>query len=361
MNEKNGGRTLFRAEDLQRYAAALLRGGGFTERQALQTSEVLVWANMRGVDSHGVLRIPRYVEMVESGIIDPAAEPSIVRRDNAVSVLEARRAPGATAMVAAMDEAIERATQFGVGWCCARGITHAGAIGYYALEAARRGCIGIVMTASGPLMAYHGSRVKGVSTNPIAIAAPSQGDPVLLDMSTATVALGKIMAARDAGIAIPERWGLDGEGRPTTNPAEVTTLMPMGGPKGSGLSLMIEIIASLLIANPVIAPALEGAGSAAMNGMALAMRVGAVGELDAFRGEVDRLAAAVRALPRAAGVESILMPGERGFCTAAERRRDGIPLSIGTLKRLSALGNRYGIAAPAALDAGRSQSPGGYD
>ena len=279
--------------------------------------------------------------MVESGIIDPAAEPSFVRRDGAVSVLEARRAPGATAMIAAMDAAIERAVQFGVGWCSARGITHAGAVGFYALEAARRGCIGIVLTASVPLMAYHGARASGVSTNPIAIAVPSTGDPVLLDMSTSTVALGKIMAARDAGTAIPDDWGLDRDGRPTTDPAAVATLTPLGGPKGSGLSLMIEIIASLLIANPVIAPALEGMKSAGMNGMALAMRVGAVGDLDPFRLEVDRLAAAVRGLPRAAGVEAILMPGERGFATAAKRRHDGIPLSIGTVKRLAALGARH--------------------
>jgi ureidoglycolate dehydrogenase (NAD+) len=359
MTERDVGLVLLRAEDLQRYAAALLKSGGFTEPQARQTAEVLVWANLRGVDSHGVLRVPRYVEMVESGVIDPAAEPSLARRDGAVSVLEARRAPGATAMIAAMDEAIDRASQFGVGWCCARGITHAGAVGYYALEAVRRGCIGIVMTASSPLMAYHGARVSGVSTNPIAIAAPSTGDPILLDMSTATVALGKIMAARDAGASIPDTWGVDGEGCPTTNPKEVATLTPLGGPKGSGLSLMIEIIASLLVSNPVIAPALQGEKSAGMNGVALAMRVGAVGALDPFRLEVDRLAAAVRGLPRATGVESILMPGERGFATEAKRRRDGIPLSVGTFKRLSALGDKYEVAAPAVLnglDAGASPS-----
>ena len=359
MSEGDGGLVLVRADDLQRYASALLKAGGFTEPQARQTSEVLVWANIRGVDSHGVLRVPRYVEMVESGLIDPAAEPSVVRRDGAVSVLEARRAPGAPAMVAAMAEAIHSASQFGVGWCCARDITHAGAVGYYALEAARRGYIGIVMTASGPLMAYHGSRVPGVSTNPIAIAAPSTDAPILLDMSTATAALGKIMAARDAGTVIPATWGLDGKGHPTTDPADVTTLTSLGGPKGSGLSLMIEIIVSLLVANPVIAPALEGARTAGMNGMALAMRVGAVSRLAPFQSEVDRLAAALKGLPLAAGVESILMPGERGFDTAAKRRQGGVPLPIGTFKRLATLGERYGVAAPSALHAGTSQSQAG--
>lgn len=348
-----------RADDLRHYAAALLRAGGFTEAYARQSADVLVWANLRGVDSHGVLRVPRYVEMVESGLIDPRAEPIIARREGAVALLDARRAPGASAMIMAMDEAIARAAEFGVGWCCARSITHAGAVGYYALEAARRGCIGVVMTASGPLMAYHGARVSGVSTNPIAIAAPSTGDPILLDMSTATVPLGKIMAARDAGVAIPHGWGVDGEGRPTTDPKAVETLTPMAGPKGSGLSLMIEIIASLLASNPVIAPALEGATAAGMNGVALAMRVGALTDPDPFRLEVERLATAVRGLPRAAGVGSILMPGERGFGAEAKRRRDGIPLAVGTFRRLVALGAKCGVAAPASLNepnAGMSSS-----
>ena len=179
---------------------------------------MLVWANARGVDSHGVLRIPRYVEMVEAGTINPDAEPEVVERKGAISVLEAARAPGSTAMVAAMQEAVEQASKFGVGWCSARNITHAGAIGYYALQAAAKGYVGIVMTASGPLMAYHGSRGSAVSTNPLAIAVPSTGEPIVLDMSTANVALGKVMAARDAGQSIPPDWGVDAQGQPTTDP-----------------------------------------------------------------------------------------------------------------------------------------------
>ena len=130
---------LFRPEDLQRYAAALLAAGGFGRKQAEQTAEVLVWANARGVDSHGVLRIPRYVEMVEAGTIQPDAGPAVVERKGAISVMEAARAPGASAMVAAMQEAVEQASRSGIGWCSARNITHAGAIGYYALKAAEKG------------------------------------------------------------------------------------------------------------------------------------------------------------------------------------------------------------------------------
>jgi ureidoglycolate dehydrogenase (NAD+) len=342
---------LFRPNDLQRYAAALLAGGGFGRRQAEQTAEVLVWANARGVDSHGVLRIPRYVEMVEAGTIRPDAEPAVVERKGAISVLEAARAPGATAMVAAMQEAVEQASKFGVGWCSARNITHAGAIGYYALRAAAKGCVGIVMTASGPLMAYQGSRGSAVSTNPLAIAVPSQGEPIVLDMSTANVALGKVMAARDAGKSVPPDWGVDDAGQPTTDPNQVATLTPLGGPKGSGLSLMIEILASVLVNNPVIAPALAGKGAGRMNGLAISVQIDAFGATDRFANDVAQLAQALKAVPLASGTSSILMPGERGFAEAALRGAQGIPLPPGTVARLAKLAERFGVGPPSAIAA----------
>ena len=338
--------SLFRPEDLQRYAAALLAGGGFGCKQAEQTAEVLVWANARGVDSHGVLRIPRYVEMVEAGAIVPGAEPAVVERKGAISMLEASRAPGASAMVAAMQEAVEQAAKFGVGWCSARNITHAGAIGYYALQAAAKGFVGIVMTASGPLMAYQGSRGSAVSTNPLAIAVPSQGEPIVLDMSTANVALGKVMAARDAGKPIPPDWGVDETGQPTTDPKRVATLTPLGGPKGSGLSLMIEVLVSVLANNPVIAPALAGKGAGRMNGLAISVQIDAFGAIDRFTNDVAQLAQALKAVPLAADTTPILMPGERGFAEAAVREARGIPLPSGTVARLAKLAERFGVGPP---------------
>jgi ureidoglycolate dehydrogenase (NAD+) len=347
MTDEAANSVLFGCEDLQRYAAALLVGGGFRPQQAEQTANVLIWANERGVDSHGVLRIPRYVEMVEAGTINPSAEPAVVERKGAISVLEASRGPGASAMVAAVREATDRATTSGVGWCSARNITHAGAIGYYALQAAEKGYIGIVMTASGPLMAYHGSSGSAVSTNPLAIAVPSfDRDPIVLDMSTANAALGKVMAAKDAGRSIPPDWGVDEKGQPTNDPKKVTTLTPLGGPKGSGLSLMIEILASVLVNNPVIAPALTGGGAGRMNGLALAVQIDAFGQSDRFGRDVIHLVQALKAAPLAAGATSILMPGERGFGQAASRRASGIPLASGTVARLKELGDRLGVAAP---------------
>lgn len=341
---------LLGAQTLKDYASALLQAGGYTSAHAERTADTLVWANARGANSHGVLRIPRYIEMVETGIINPTAKPELESRDGAVAVLDADKAPGPSAMVAAMDAAIDLAETFNIGWCSARNITHAGAVGYFALRAAERGYIGIIMTASGPLMAYHGAKVSGLSTNPISISAPSTGLPLLLDMSTSTAAFGKIMHAKDAGIAIQPDWAIDADGNPVTDPKQVATLTPLGGPKGSGLSLMIEVLSSVLVANPVISTVLGG-GKGAMNGVALAIKIGAFGAPEVFAGQIAALGQQLKGLPKAPGTDEILMPGERGFRLSEERMRTGIPVADGTLDRLAVLGDRLGVEQPKATQA----------
>jgi ureidoglycolate dehydrogenase (NAD+) len=237
-----------------------------------------------------------------------------------------------------------------VGWCAARNITHAGAIGYFALQAAEAGMAGIVMTASGPMMAYHGARVAGVSSNPLAFAFPAgERTAFLFDMSTATVAMGKVLSARDAGRPVPIDWGIDADGRPTTDPKRISTLLPLGGPKGSGLSFMIECLCSLTVGNPVIARALESGGSLDspfLNGVAIAIDLSAFGDPRGIQLEAGRLGRAIAALPRANG-DRIFLPGERGDGIMQERERNGIPIPSGTWSRLLAAAAKLGVAPPA--------------
>lgn len=336
--------------ELLDFARSLLEAGGFTAEQARKTAEVLVWANLRGVDSHGVLRIPRYVEMVELGLINPAGEPRDEFSRGAVAVASAERAPGAVAMSFAARRALSLADDHGIGWCSMRGISHAGAVGYYAERIAKAGHVAIVMTASKPLMVYHGSKVEGVSTNPIAIAAPTldPNRPLLLDMSTASVALGKIMAAKDAGRAIPLGWGVDRSGNDTTDPAKVAAVLPMGGPKGSGLSLMIEVLTSVLANNPLISVALSTGRDPGANGLAVALDPSAF-SCKSFSADVTALAEAIKALPIASGTDRVLLPGERGFDEAERRRVEGITVPAGTLSKLSALASKLGVNQPEAF------------
>lgn len=184
--------TRIEARALRDFAAAIFRAAGIAPPDAEAWAETLVWANLRGVDSHGVLRIPRYLELLETGAINPRANMTMRMQAGAIGLLDADRAPGPVAMNRAMDEAIAIARRLHLGWVVARDITHAGAVGHFALRAAEQGMAGLVMTASGPLMAWPGSAGAVVSTNPLAIAIPAAGRaPLLLDMSTAAVALPK--------------------------------------------------------------------------------------------------------------------------------------------------------------------------
>jgi ureidoglycolate dehydrogenase (NAD+) len=354
--------TLVGAPELRRFAAALLEAGGVSASIADEWARSLVWANLRGVDSHGVLRIPRYIELLGKKAINPAPVMRLEKRAGAIAVLEADLAPGPVAMARAMAEAIACAREVHIGWCAARNITHAGAIGYFALQAAEAGMAGIVMTASGPMMAYHGARVAGVSTNPVALAFPAgNGPPFLVDMSTSTVAMGKVLGARDAGRQVPLDWGIDADGRPTGDPKRITTLLPLGGAKGSGLSFMIECLCSLTISNPIIAQALAAGGrldNPFLNGVAIAIDLSAFGDMGAIGREAKRLGAAVAALPVADGVERIFLPGERGDTIRGEREQSGIPIPAGTWSRLVAAANKLGVRPPGT--AGSSLQPSAH-
>jgi LDH2 family malate/lactate/ureidoglycolate dehydrogenase len=257
-------------------------------------------------------------------------------------------------MTLAMRAAVRKARDAGIGLALVRATTHTAALAYYTLMAAEEGMAGLALAASGPFMAYHGTRAAGVSTNPISIAVPGGAHgPVVLDMATGVVARGRLVQARKTGQPIPPGWALDRLGEPTTDPQAALIPLPVGGPKGSGLSLMIELVTSLLVANPIIAGALEGAPDGArhrQNGLALAIDVRRFAEPAAFAAEVDRLVAALKALPRVPGVVEVLMPGERGSRTLAERRRDGIPLPRAIVEELRGVAGRFGVPMfPSAL------------
>lgn len=342
------------ADELHRFARDLLHKGGFADGDAVQMADLLIWANLRGVDSHGVLRIPRYLEMLGLGMVNTSHSIGIAHQFGAICVLDADKAPGAVAMNRAVIEASAIAGKLGLGWCSVRKTSHAGAIGYFVEQLANRGLIGIATTASKPLMTYHGAKGEALSSNPLAIAVPQPdgGTPIILDMSTAAVALGKIMAAKDANKAIPLGWGVDADGGDTTDPHQVSAVLPMAGAKGSGLSLMIEILCSILAGNSTIAPALTGGKGGGFNGMILAIDPRAFEDQAAILKDVGALADAIHRLDPAPGFDRVRLPGERGFETAKGRRASGVPVAAGTLERLLEAAASLGVAPPEIQDQG---------
>lgn len=340
------------ADALKAFAARVFTACDVPPGDAALWADLLVWANLRGVDSHGVLRIPRYIQTLRSGDIRARPNITVERRAGAIAVIDCDAAPGPVGMARAMAEAIARAAEVHIGWCVARNVTHCGAIGYYTQAATAAGMAGLVMIASRPMMAYYGARVPAVSTNPLAIGVPGGSHPPLVtDLSTATASMGKILEARDAGQAIPDGWGLDEAGRTTNNPAAVATLMPLGGAKGSGLSLMMECLVSLMCANPLIEPLIRPGADASgfrQNGLCVAIDIAAFVDLADYRHQVDALAAAITGLPRADGVARIYAPGERGDAVLAARSKGGIPLPHGTWQRIAKAVAPLGVEMPEA-------------
>jgi ureidoglycolate dehydrogenase (NAD+) len=336
------------ADALKRFAADVFARAGMSAQDAALVADVLVWADLRGTGTHGVTRIPRYIELIEAGDMNP--RPSMeVRTDTAAAVLiDADRAPGPVAMTRAAAEAARKAKDAGIGLAFVRRTTHTAALGYYTLAAAHEGMAAIAFSASWPNMAYHGARAAGVSTNPVSIAVPGgEDEPLLLDMASGVVAMGKLTQAKKAGQPIPAGWALDASGNPTTDAQAAAIPLPMAGAKGSGLSLMIECLTSLIVSNPLLAETLEGTAEGQrhrQNGLVIAIDVARFGDAQQFRREVERLVKAIKSLPADPEAGGILMPGERGHRTLERRSRDGIPIPGPLLGELRALAQRLGVA-----------------
>ena len=311
----------------------------------------LVWANLRGVDGHGVSRLPSYLKMIERGGIDVSAQPRLLQDRAATFVLDGGHGFGPVAMMQAAAIAAERAQTAGVCFGLVRDTTHTGAIGRYAQWMAQRGCIAMIMGAGPAFVAYHGARVASLGTSPIAIAVPNGGGAIVLDMATSTISNGTIMQARAAGRELPPNAALTAQGEPTTDPAKAEILLPLGGAKGSGLGLMFEMLASVLAAAPIQARALgrEKRRTFDQNVAILAVNVETFRPLADFANDADTLAAIVKALPRQAGVEEILLPGERAQRTEAARRKSGIPIGAKLWDELEAIARAEGIALPEPL------------
>lgn len=333
------------ADALKRFATDIFARAGLPKPDAATIAEVLVWANLRGVDTHGVIRIPRYVGLIETGEMNPRPAMTVSKETPASVLIEADRAAGPVAMMKGTTEALRKARDAGIGFAFVRATTHTAALGYYTLAAAREGMAGIAFSASWPNVAYHGTRAAGVSTSPISIAVPGT-EPVVLDMATSVVSMGKLNQAKRSGAPIPAGWALDKDGKPTTDPQSAQIPLPMAGPKGSGLSFMIECITSLIASNPLLAETLEGTPAGLrhrQNGLVIAIDLAQFGDPEYFRREVDRLIIALKSLPVDPEAGEILMPGERGRRTLEQRSRDGIPVQRAVCDELQVLANRLGV------------------
>ena len=343
-------KVLVDADGLRAVVADLFQARGTRESDAAAVADALVWANLRGIDSHGVSRVPRYLELFDKGESVADAVPTVTRPRAAIAIIDAHAAPGPVALNRAADEAVAAARTCGVGWASVRGTVHTGAIGYYTSRAAQAGMAAIGVVAGVPNMAYAGARGAAVATSPLSVAVPAgRHELVLLDMATAVMALGRIAQLKAAGKELPPGVALTADGEPTTDPALAKVPTPVGGPKGSGMSLVFEMLASGLAANPIVPAYHSGTKEGKrhrQNAFLLAIDVTAFVPLDEFKESVDGTVDAIKSLPPTDETHEILIPGERGRQSERQRSSAGIPLGPKVWRELTEIAAGLGVKVP---------------
>jgi ureidoglycolate dehydrogenase (NAD+) len=236
-----------KARELEQLVEKKLAAAGLNEEHAQAVAEVLVHADLRGVSSHGVLRTEHYVRRLNEGGVNPNAKFSVKETGPCSAVFNGDDGMGHAVMKEAMDYAIKMAEKNGIGMMTVINSSHCGALSYFVQQAASQNMIGVAMTHTDKIVVPFGGAKPFLGTNPIAYGFPAkQNKPVILDMATSNVALGKILHARESGSTIPSEWGVNGNGEGTTNPHEVEALSPFAGPKGYGLGIVVEIFSGLL-------------------------------------------------------------------------------------------------------------------
>nr|WP_168505195.1 Ldh family oxidoreductase [Streptomyces sp. S1D4-11]QIY93549.1 Ldh family oxidoreductase [Streptomyces sp. S1D4-11] len=350
------GKVLVPADDLRAFAAALLEKGGLGPEHARTTADVLIWAALRGVDSHGTARVPAYLELLAKGVANARPEMTFESSTSAVAVLDADRAPGPVALTAAAEEAVTRARAGGIAAVGVRRTVHTGAIGYYVSKIAEQGLVGLAFVAGMPNMGYTGAKGAAVATSPLAIAVPAESHaPLLLDMATATIALGKIRQARASGTPLPEGAAATADGTPTTDPEKAVVPLPLGGAKGSGMSLAFELLTSVLVGAPIFAAfhSDDPQGRAhRQNALIIAIDPAAFGDADDFTVAVDATLGTLKGLAAADGAEGVFYPGERSAAVSVRRAEKGVPVAPMVWRELTESADKLGITPPEARSQG---------
>ncbi|HVC33243.1 MAG TPA: Ldh family oxidoreductase, partial [Chloroflexota bacterium] len=328
------------AEALLALVTAIFERRGMTAADARLLADSLVVADLRGVNSHGVMRVPEYVKKLGQGGVNPRGRPAIARDDGACLVVDGGNCMGQIAAQFATERTIERATTTGIAATAVRGSNHCGAMAYFALQATHHDMIGLATTNALPTMAPWGGAERLLGIDPLAIAIPSNEEPpIVYDAAFSGSAHGKIRIYQQRGQTLPEGWALDRDGRPTTDPAAAIDglLVPIGGFKGAGLAMIMGILSSMLSGASYGTELgdMEHGPTAGQDGHFIAaIRVGAFEDVGRFKARVDQAIRQVHACRLAPGFDRVYAPGEKEFLAARENRAHGIPLDRVTLSGL---------------------------
>jgi hydroxycarboxylate dehydrogenase B len=342
------------AAALRDFVAAVFRATGSGDGEARIVGDHLVDANLAGHESHGVIRVSKYVDWHAKGMVLANQHALVVRETACNAVVDGQFGYGQVIGREAMDLAIAKARQSGICAMAIRNAGHLGRIGAWAEQVAQAGLASIhfVNTSGfGILVAPYGGTDRRLSANPIAASAPGPGAPFVLDISTSAIAEGKIQVALNHGEQLPPGCTIDSEGRPNRDPAvfygpPVGALLPMGGHKGYGLSIFCEIFAGALSGGQTTNPDNATAGRLVNNMLSLVFDAEAFCGAEAFRAEIARFAAWVKGSPVAIPGGEVLLPGEIERRTRTRMEREGVPLDAMTRRQIAASVHALNVALP---------------
>ena len=341
--------------ELRRMAQGILMGIGVPRPKAELIAESLVATSLRGVDSHGIHLLPHYVKQFRMGHIDPSVDGKVISESCACMAYDGEHGIGQHISAICADHAVKLAREHGLGLVIVRNSNHFGAAAFWGHRISAHGMIGVVMSNASPSVPPWQGREGRVGTNPICVSVPSpSNDGWLLDMATTTVAMNKIVqAASNSRPSIPAGWAMDSEGVPTTDTATARhgLLMPLGGYKGSGLGMMVEILCGVL-GGGVLSTAVGGLHifDRMMNTsqMFLAIDVSRFLPLENFQSRMEQLVAVVKSAAPAVGFSEVLVAGDPERRTEAHRLQEGIPVDANTWSALERLAGELDIPIPVA-------------
>jgi LDH2 family malate/lactate/ureidoglycolate dehydrogenase len=337
-------------EEAEAFGRRLLLHHGLPAADAATVARCLVRADLRGVDTHGLQFLPHYLARVRAGLINPRPSLTPKRVTPVAASLDGDNGFGFVVGTRATAEAIDIAREFGIGIVSARRSTHFGMAACYVLPALEAGFISMVFSNASRAMPPWGGREALLGTNPFAAGAPAgQETPFLLDMSPAVAARGKIRRAARRGETIPLGYALDKQGRPTTDPTVALdggVVLPIGGPKGSGISMLMDIMGGVISGaasgGDVGSQFLDFDRTQDVGHFFLAMKPDLFVSRDQYCGAMDKLVRRVHANPKAAGMSEIMMPGEIEARLETERRKTGVAYGPKEFAALQAEAERAG-------------------
>jgi len=347
----------FPAPKLRAWTEQVFQKIGVSKDDAALLTDSLIEANLRGVDTHGITRmLCVYVKRMQVGVVNPKTELKVLREHPSTALIDCKNSIGQVASNYAMRMTIEKAKKTGVAFVATTHSNHYGAAAYWAMMALRHGMIGFSSTNAPAVVAPTGGRTPMLGTNPFAIAIPAgQEQPMVLDLATTVVARGRILLYAKQNKPLEPGWAFDAQGRPTTDAQAALKglLAPIGGYKGYGIALAIDMLCGVLtgssygthfpgfLADNLKDPTDVGSVFAAVN-------VESFMDLPDFTAGMDKAIREIKTSEKAEGVTRIYIPGEIELETKADRLKNGIPIPDAVVKDFAALGAELAVAFPAA-------------